>query len=150
MLNWIYRWTELQKREGIQFQRTEIDGYGKWLVSVCDFPTFCTFLWQMIWYDGKTQWCFVSKKFWPWWILVIEKIFAALFESVYLGALHLCWFLAVVYWLMNHLIYLKLRKSKLTKGQLISKANCQAEDSSKKRTKEFVFTSMRRVCVRFL
>ena len=36
------------------------------------------------------------------------------------------------------------------KGQLISKANCQAEDSSKKRTNEFVFTSMRRVFVRFL
>jgi hypothetical protein len=36
------------------------------------------------------------------------------------------------------------------KGQLISKTNCQAEDSSKKRTNEFVFTSMRRVFVRFL
>ena len=36
-----------------------------------------------------------------------------------------------------------------TKGQLISKANCQAEDSSKKQTNEFVFTSMRRVFVRF-
>ena len=35
------------------------------------------------------------------------------------------------------------------KGQLISKANNQAEDSSKKRTNEFVFTSMRRVFVRF-
>ena len=37
----------------------------------------------------------------------------------------------------------------VTKGQLISKANCQAEDSSKKGTNEFVFTSMRRVFVRF-
>ena len=36
------------------------------------------------------------------------------------------------------------------KGQLISKTNCQAEDSSKKQTNEFVFTSMRRVFVRFL
>ena len=36
------------------------------------------------------------------------------------------------------------------KGQLISKTNCQAEDSSKKRTNEFVFTSMQRVFVRFL
>ena len=36
------------------------------------------------------------------------------------------------------------------KGQLISKANCQAEDSFKKRTNEFVFTSIRRVFVRFL
>ena len=36
------------------------------------------------------------------------------------------------------------------KGQLISKANCQAEDSSKKQTNEFVFTSMRRVFSRFL
>ena len=36
------------------------------------------------------------------------------------------------------------------KGQLISKTNYQAEDSPKKRTNEFVFTSMRRVFVRFL
>ena len=40
--------------------------------------------------------------------------------------------------------------SNLYKGQLISKANCQAEDSSKKRMNEFVFTSMRRVFVCFL
>ena len=37
-----------------------------------------------------------------------------------------------------------------SKGQLILKANCQAKDSSKKWTNEFVFTSMRRVFVRFL
>ena len=37
-----------------------------------------------------------------------------------------------------------------TKGQLISKANCQAVNSSKKRTNEFVFTTMRHVFVRFL
>ena len=36
------------------------------------------------------------------------------------------------------------------KGQLISKTNCQTLDSPKKRTNEFVFTSMRRVFVRFL
>ena len=36
------------------------------------------------------------------------------------------------------------------KGQLISKANCQGEDSSKKRMIGFVFTSMQRVFVRFL
>ena len=36
------------------------------------------------------------------------------------------------------------------KGHLISKANSQAEDSPKKRTNEFVFTSMRHVFVRFL
>ena len=36
------------------------------------------------------------------------------------------------------------------KGQLISKANCQAVNSSKKRTKEFVFTTMRHVFVHFL
>ena len=36
------------------------------------------------------------------------------------------------------------------KGQLISKANYQALNSSKKRTNEFVFTTMRRVFVRFL
>ena len=39
--------------------------------------------------------------------------------------------------------------SSVLKGQLISKANCQAEDSLKKRTNEFVFTSMRIVFVRF-
>ena len=37
-----------------------------------------------------------------------------------------------------------------TKGQLISKANCQAVNSSKKRTNEFVFTTILRVFVRFL
>ena len=36
------------------------------------------------------------------------------------------------------------------KGQLISKANCQAVNSSKKRTNEIVFSTMRRVFVRFL
>ena len=36
------------------------------------------------------------------------------------------------------------------KGQLISKANGQAMNSSKNRTNEFVFTTMRRVLVRFL
>ena len=36
-----------------------------------------------------------------------------------------------------------------SKGQLISKADYQAKDSSKKRTNEFVFTSMRRVFVHF-
>ena len=36
------------------------------------------------------------------------------------------------------------------KGELISKANCQAMDSSKKRTNEFVFTTMQHVFVRFL
>ena len=36
------------------------------------------------------------------------------------------------------------------KGQLISKTNCQAEDSSKERTNEFVLTSMWRVFVCFL
>ena len=37
-----------------------------------------------------------------------------------------------------------------SKGQLILKANCQPMNSSKKRTNEFVFTTMRRVFVRFL
>ena len=40
--------------------------------------------------------------------------------------------------------------AEISKGQLISKANCQAVNSSKKRTNEFVFTTMRRVFVRFL
>ena len=38
----------------------------------------------------------------------------------------------------------------LVKGQLISKANCQAVNSSKKQTNEFIFTSMQCVFVRFL
>ena len=37
-----------------------------------------------------------------------------------------------------------------SKGQLISKANCQAVSSSKKRTNEIFFTTMRRVFVCFL
>jgi hypothetical protein len=36
------------------------------------------------------------------------------------------------------------------KGQLVLKANCQAVNSSKKRTNEFIFTTMRGVFVRFL
>ena len=38
----------------------------------------------------------------------------------------------------------------LSKGQLISKANCQAVNSSLKQMNEFVFTTMRRVFVCFL
>ena len=45
---------------------------------------------------------------------------------------------------------LLITNSTSDKGQLISKANCQAVNSSKKRTNEFVFTTMRRVFVRFL
>ena len=36
------------------------------------------------------------------------------------------------------------------KGQVISEANCQAANSSKKRTSEFDFTTMGLVFVRFL
>ena len=44
-----------------------------------------------------------------------------------------------------------LYKSSLTfTGQIILKANCQAVNSSKKRTNEFVFTNMRRAFIRFL
>ena len=43
-----------------------------------------------------------------------------------------------------------LNKFFTIKGQLISKANCRAVNSSKKRTNEFIFTTMRRVFVRFL
>ena len=38
----------------------------------------------------------------------------------------------------------------LPKGQLISKENCQAVNSSKKRTNKFVFTTMWRIFIRFL
>ena len=40
--------------------------------------------------------------------------------------------------------------SESAKGQIISKRFFLAEDSPKKRTNEFVFTSMRHVFVRFL
>ena len=50
-----------------------------------------------------------------------------------------------------HLLKVKIiPKEEKSKGQLILKANCQAVNSSKKRTNEFVFTTMRRVFVRFL
>ena len=48
-----YRLFCFVKHEGIQFQWTEINGYGKWLM--CEFQTFCTFLWQMVWADGRQQ-----------------------------------------------------------------------------------------------
>ena len=37
-----------------------------------------------------------------------------------------------------------------TKGQIISKANCQDVNSSKKQMNAFVFTTIRRVFVHFL
>ena len=43
-----------------------------------------------------------------------------------------------------------VKSSKVHKGQLISKPNCQVQDSSKNRTNEFIFTSMRRVFVHFM
>ena len=39
---------------------------------------------------------------------------------------------------------------KIGKGQITSKANCQDMNYSKKRTNEFVFTTMRRVFVHFV
>ena len=47
-------------------------------------------------------------------------------------------------------MYLAHRIHSETKGQLVSKANCRAMNSSKKRTNEFIYISMRRVFVRFL
>ena len=44
----------------------------------------------------------------------------------------------------------RLLRVGLTKGQLISKANCQPVNSSKKRKNEFIFTTIRRVFVHFL
>ena len=38
----------------------------------------------------------------------------------------------------------------LTKGQLISKANPQVVNSTKKRTNEFIFTTMQRIFIRFM
>ena len=38
----------------------------------------------------------------------------------------------------------------VAKGKVISKANYQAVNSSKKRTNEFIFTTMQHVFVRFL
>ena len=50
-----------------------------------------------------------------------------------------------VNWQIGHRKWLTIAK-----GQLISKANCQALNSSKKRTNEFIFTTMRCVFVRCL
>ena len=44
----------------------------------------------------------------------------------------------------------KKKKLYIIKGQLISKANCQAMNSSKKLGNGFVFTTMRHVFVRVL
>ena len=56
--------------------------------------------------------------------------------------------LLVVYNLVNSYSVWKIsRKIDFTKGQLISKANCEAMNASKKRTNEFVFSC---VFVRFL
>ena len=59
--------------------------------------------------------------------------------------------------LITYILYLEIRiKYALlstlhsTKGQLISKENCQAVNSSKKRTNESVFTTMQLDFVRFL
>ena len=52
-------------------------------------------------------------------------------------------------WIMNPFLRKKLLDL-WTKGQLISKPNCQAMNSSKKRTNEFLFTTMRGVFIRFL
>ena len=49
---------------------------------------------------------------------------------------------------MTKLILLSLKEA--AKGQLISKANGQAVNSSKKRTNEFIFTTMRCIFVNFL
>ena len=51
---------------------------------------------------------------------------------------------------MHSWMHKRLPEIYYAKGQLISKTNCRAKDSSKKRTNEFVFTSIRRVFVRFL
>ena len=46
--------------------------------------------------------------------------------------------------------YTKGLKILICKGQLISKANCQAVNSSKKQKNELVFTTIRRVFIHFL
>ena len=63
--------------------------------------------------------------------------------------------------LLNQKLYIRSAKTNLKyphlppliiafKGQLISKANCQAMNSSKNRRNEFIFTSMLCVFVSFL
>ena len=44
----------------------------------------------------------------------------------------------------------RTEKINIAKGQLISKGNCQAVNSSKKRTNELFFNTMQRVFVHFL
>ena len=42
----------------------------------------------------------------------------------------------------------RIGTTSLSKGQLISKENCQAMNSSKKQTNEFIFTSTYATCFR--
>ena len=84
---------------------------------------------------------------WNFWTEWCQKSSAELFNLEKFSILHNYYFEEVCY--PTELFHsIELWNSRLDKGQLISKANCQAEDSSKKQTNEFVFTSMWRV--RFL
>ena len=49
-----------------------------------------------------------------------------------------------------HMWLFIFEKQLVYKGQMIWKANCRAANSSKKRTNEFIFTSMWHVFIRFL
>ena len=51
---------------------------------------------------------------------------------------------------MNLFLGALLRLTSPPKGQLILKANCEVLNSSKKRTNEFIFTTMQHVFVHFL
>ena len=71
---------------------------------------------------------------------------------IYSSAFKICnsiYYLTVIVYNSPILSCLRFNDLNKGKGQLISKANCQAVNSSKKRTNEFVFTTMRRVFIRF-
>ena len=72
---------------------------------------------------------------------------------IYSSAFKICnsiYYLTVIVYNSPILSCLRFNDLNKGKGQLISKANCQAVNSSKKRTNEFVFTTMRHVFVWFL
>ena len=81
----------------------------------------------------------------PWLIFSFGKFDSFLVRSVQKSSVN-CMFLCQ----KNPLTSLTQFSKAVAKGQLISKANYQAKDSSKKWTNKFIFASMRRVFVHFL
>ena len=120
-------------------------------------------IWIAFIFFGYKSWIFVRFKrilkncqdkksgFLPICVWDTEKINPILSSSIILNLMAKKCILFFVYPEIRHNWVQEPRRNfPPAKGQLISKANCQAVNSSKNRTNEFVFTTMRRVFVRFL